>query len=154
MARLRKLYAKALLDLAREHGNLEEIYQQALKMVENNHAEIDEDMPPDLKVFIQLIEEKDLLPTIQHFVELVRQELRIAHADVISAMPLSDEQLAEMERKLIMIVRKRVEIVNHVDPSLLGGVRIIIDNKVLDNSIKTQLSDMKQQMYKGVYFEQ
>ena len=154
MARLGKQYAKALMELAQEHGNLEEIYRQALRVSEDKELIMDEEMPKELKVFLQLIEEKDLLPTLQHFVEMVREELRIAHADVISAVPLTDKQLAELERKLIHLTRKRVEIVNHVDASLLGGVRIILDDTVIDNSIKSQLSGMKEQMYEGVYFKQ
>lgn len=51
MAELRKRYAQALMNLAQEHGSLEEIYQQALMLNEDNIFTINENLPEELKSF-------------------------------------------------------------------------------------------------------
>lgn len=153
MAKLKRQYARSLMNLAKEQGNLEDVYNQALTLTKEDDFEIDDDMPKELRMILELLEEEDMLPTINVFIEMVRKELKIAHADVVSAVPLREEQLIDLEKKLAAIFNKRVEIVNHVDSSLLGGVRIIVDNMVIDNSIKSKLSQLKQKLYQGVNFE-
>ena len=75
----------------------------------------------------------------------------VLDVEVISAVPLTMEQLARLERKLILMFRKQLSITASVDPSILGGLKVIADNTVLDDSIRRKLIDMKARIYKGVY---
>ncbi|RVU54367.1 ATP synthase F1 subunit delta [Anaerosphaera multitolerans] len=152
MAKLSRQYAEVLMKIAREQDNIEEIYEEALEILKTKKFEVTEDTPEELKIFFKFIDEKYILPTLYIFIEMVREELKIVHGEVISAIPLTEKQMSDLENKLSGEINKRIEIVNHVDTSLLGGLRIIIDNKVIDNSIKSKLSRMKEQLYKGVYF--
>ena len=73
------------------------------------------------------------------------------NAEIISAVPLTGEQLYRLEVKLIRLLRKPIDISTTVDPSLLGGLRVIVDDMVIDHSVKRRLIDMKQAVYQGVY---
>ena len=72
-------------------------------------------------------------------------------AEVISAIPLTGDQLYRLEVKLIQLLRKEIEISATVDPSLLGGLRVIVGDVVIDHSVKRRLLDMKHAVYQGVY---
>ena len=73
-----------------------------------------------------------------------------AEAEIISAVPLTPLQLRQIEIKLIHSLKKPVAISAAVDPSLLGGVRIVTNNMVIDDTIKRKLLDMKNNIYKEV----
>ena len=72
---------------------------------------------------------------------------------VFSAVTLSQEQRLRLESKLEKMFGKKISMSFRVDPSLLGGLRIIAEHTVIDNTIKTRLADMKKNIYRGVFFK-
>lgn len=62
---------------------------------------------------------------------------------VQSARALGDEELAELREALGRMLRKDVLLKNEVDPSLVGGVRILVDNRLLDQSVRGRLSGLR-----------
>ena len=75
----------------------------------------------------------------------------VTEAEVISAVPLTPEQRRTIEIRLIKLFKKPVALTLSVDQSLLGGVRIITNNMVIDDTVKRKLFDMKNSIYKGVF---
>ena len=66
-----------------------------------------------------------------------------------SAVPLSSAQKASIEMKLIETTSyKSVDVAYRVDPSLIGGLTIRIDDRVVDSSIKTRLAAMAHELRK------
>ena len=72
----------------------------------------------------------------------------IVRADVTSAAPLSPEKTKALEESLSKVTGKKVEITASVDPELLGGVVARIGSTVYDGSVKTQLTQMRQELVK------
>lgn len=151
MLKLTHRYAAAMLDYAKEEG-LELIYRQALVQVVS--GKVAEDAPAELARFLQQIPGAEAEDVLHRFLDLARKEMAVLEAEIISAVPLTDQQVAKIEKNLIREFRKQMEITTTVDPALLGGLRIIVDNTVIDESIKRQLADMKRKIYEGVYFTQ
>lgn len=154
MIKLTNRYAKVLLDFAEEHG-LEEIYRQALVIVLSGSADPGH-VPEAIGEFLELIPggSDEIMAVLYSFLDLARERMNLLAVEVISAVPLTREQLASLEKKLILMFRKQLDITATVDPSLLGGLRVIAGDTVLDDSIKRKLTDMKQSVYEGVYFKQ
>jgi len=73
-----------------------------------------------------------------------------ARVEVYTAVPLSGAQLQSLEKKLSRMSGGQPDIVAAVDPSLLGGVRVVVDGNVLDDTIKRKLADMKRSIYEGM----
>ncbi|MDR1062144.1 MAG: ATP synthase F1 subunit delta [Clostridiales bacterium] len=92
------------------------------------------------------------MAVIDQFLDLARSRLNLVDAEVISAAPLTAEQQHKLEIQLIRAFRKRVSIRLSVDPSLIGGLRVLANDMVFDDSVKRKLADMKSSIYKGVYF--
>jgi F-type H+-transporting ATPase subunit delta len=74
-----------------------------------------------------------------------------ADAEIISAIPLTDRQRRLLEIRLIRMLRKHMNLKFSVDPALLGGVRIITNNILIDDSIKHKLFEMRSEIEKGVF---
>lgn len=60
-------------------------------------------------------------------------------ADVTSAHPLSDDQVAALKQSLRQRIGRDVSVDLSVDPSLLGGLVVRIGSQMIDSSIKTRL---------------
>jgi len=80
---------------------------------------------------------------VREYERLVNESKGLASGTITSAEPLTDEQLASFEEKTGALLHKNVKLENKVEPSILGGVRIFIEGKVIDASVKTQLRDLE-----------
>ena len=67
-------------------------------------------------------------------------------AEVTSAHPLSQDQLAALGAKLREREGKDVKISASVDPELLGGLVVRIGSRQIDSSIRTRLNSLAQLM--------
>jgi len=70
----------------------------------------------------------------------------ITRGEVVSAEPLSEEQLGRVTEALSRISRKKVIVTTKVDPALIGGLAARVGDKVFDGTIRTQLSQLKESL--------
>lgn len=70
-------------------------------------------------------------------------------ADVVSAAPLSDAQVESLKASLKAAVGQDVIFETRVDEGLLGGLIVKIGSRMVDNSLKSKLENLKVSM-KGV----
>ena len=81
-----------------------------------------------------------LEPVLQQYLVLLRQLKQIALAEVISAVPLTEEQQKSVKDKVIALTKAReVELEAKIDPELIGGVIIKVGSQVIDASLRGQL---------------
>ncbi|MBN2971318.1 F0F1 ATP synthase subunit delta [Roseomonas aeriglobus] len=67
-------------------------------------------------------------------------------AEVTSAHPLTDGQVADLKQALRTRVGRDVSVDLSVDPSLLGGLVVKIGSQMIDSSIKTRLNTLAHAM--------
>ena len=83
-------------------------------------------------------------PEIAHQFHILKSERSgVAEATVYSAFPLADVQLAEVVAAFEKRFGKRLTATVEVDPELIGGVRVVVGDEVLDTSVKARLERMK-----------
>ena len=80
---------------------------------------------------------------IKEYQNLVDRSLGISLGTILSVEPLTDIQLNSFEEKTGNLLKKNVKLANKVDASILGGVKIFIEGKVIDASIRKQLQDLE-----------
>lgn len=80
---------------------------------------------------------------VKEYQNLINQEHGISQGIVFSVEPLTDIQLSSFEEKTSRLLRKNVKLVNKIDTFLLGGVKIFIEGKVIDASIRKQLQNLE-----------
>lgn len=79
----------------------------------------------------------------RHFEELVRRERGIARAEIRTALPLDDEDRAELERTLQRLAARDIELTEIVDPSLIGGISVRIGDQLYDASVRSRLERLR-----------
>ncbi len=65
-------------------------------------------------------------------------------AEVISALPLSDEEMAVVKNDVLVKVGSQATVTFRVDPEILGGLVIRVGGKQLDASVAGQLESLRQ----------
>ena len=78
------------------------------------------------------------------FNELAEKAAGAVRAEVTSAAPLSEQYLAQLQRALEQVTGQKVTIEKKTDPTLIAGVVTRIGDRVLDGSIRTRLTDLKE----------
>ena len=84
---------------------------------------------------------------VRDYEELAREYRGEAVAVVTSAVPLSEAQTVALREKLAKKLGQKITIQCRMDPSLIGGLRVEVDGRVIDGSIRNKLEEIKEVMY-------
>jgi F-type H+-transporting ATPase subunit delta len=77
------------------------------------------------------------------FQALVNQRSGVSDATVYSAYPIDAGQLADVVASLEKRFGRKLNASVVVEPELIGGVRVVVGDEVLDTSVKARLEQMK-----------
>ncbi|HBL30700.1 MAG TPA: ATP synthase F1 subunit delta [Acidobacteria bacterium] len=164
---LGRLYAKALLDLAEEKGQADELLEEltALSGYLASHPELEELFGSPLvekeargrtieKIFrgnasdllvdaLQVIHRKGRLGSLRAITEACRQELRdrrgMVDAQVRTAVPLTADLRAKLTASLARFTGRKPTLFEKVDPSLIGGIVVEVAGTKIDTSVASRL---------------
>lgn len=181
--RVASRYAKSLLDLAVEKGVLKEVHQDMALfnnvVRENREFELllknpivqSEKKKSVMRAlftgkmhvmtgkFLEIISSKnreDHLPVIaQEFLRQYREKMGISRAEVVTTFPLTPE----LRKRFFEIVSQltgnaKVELVEKVDPTLIGGYVLRVADKQIDESIRTKLEELEAEFSHNPYVKE
>ena len=174
MTELAREYGEGLFDLAREEKLTDAIHEE-LRAVEailraepryvqllQSHALPKEErlsaldaafrgqVHPYLLNFMKLLLERGALSAFSDCARYYHgrwcQEKGIVEASVTSAAPLTDGQRRALTRRLGEISGKTVTLLEHVDPAVMGGLRVDMEGRRYDNTIRHRLELMRRHL--------
>jgi len=87
-----------------------------------------------------------LQPVIRAFGRLAAEHRGETTAEVVTARPLNDDQLAALKQQLRTRAGRDVNIDAAVDPSILGGIVVKLGSQQIDASIRTKLNRLASAM--------
>jgi len=160
-------YAKSLFSLAEEQGSIDAMEQDVRTLHATIEAAEDLELmlqSPVIKAdakekilvkifeghisdlslgFVKLLVRKgreSILPAIMLESQgLIRSKRNIRVAEVKTAVPMDDELRSRVAAALTKLHDGDVELQETVEPSLLGGFQLLMDNQMIDASIKREL---------------
>ena len=173
MSALGRRYAKALLELAREQGELDPVLRDVGSLADawKTSADLRElvrnpVVPRQaLKAAVDAVMEKlGCSKLVRNTVNLLADKGRLAHleevldaleelaeaetgrvrVEVISAKPLNDAYYARLTENLKRVTDREVVLVKKQDPSLIGGVVTRVGDQVFDGSLSNRLSELRE----------
>ncbi len=84
------------------------------------------------------------LPTIvAQYHTLANAASGVSDAQIFSAFEISAEQLADLKATLEKRFGRKLDAHVQLEPGLIGGVRVVVGDEVLDTSVKARLERMK-----------
>jgi F-type H+-transporting ATPase subunit delta len=87
-----------------------------------------------------------LQPVIRAFRRIAAEHRGEASAEVVTAHPLKDDQLAALKQQLRTRAGREVAIETRIDPEILGGIVIKLGSQMIDASIRTKLNRLAEAM--------
>lgn len=164
-------YAKALLDLAVEQKVLDNVNADMInaaevftgskdlaavlkspvispvKKVEILESVFTKNLSPMSIGFMKLIVKNTragLLPEIaDSFIELYKKHNNIVDVYLTSATPLDGSAKEKILQKIKLRYNGQLNVIEKIDPSLIGGFVVRIDDNQVDASISNQLANLK-----------
>ena len=168
------VYGEALYSLACEEGISETILQQLKTLNDCFAAEPDfirllgapnlpkaercrildlsfrDKVAPYLLNFLKILTEKGYMryfpDCVKAYGELYNQDNGILPVTAVTAVAMSDQQKAKLSEKLRAITGKHIELVNRIDPTCLGGVRLDYDGKRVDDTVSHRLDAVRRML--------
>ncbi len=172
-------YAKSLLDLARDQGQIDAVTADVRHLAASSKNEDLRNLMASpivtgdkkLKVFdqlfggynkittafIKIVTDKgreEALPEIaEAFMALFREERNISIVKITSAAPMTDEAIDRIKTKLVMggLSNNDIELERVVDPSLIGGFVVEVGDRLYDASAKSQLATLRKEFTGNLY---
>ncbi|MBV9529287.1 F0F1 ATP synthase subunit delta [Sphingomonas sp.] len=168
-------YASALFDLARDQRQIDSVGRSldALDQALADSKDFDELVSSPLvsreeagKAFAALAPQLSLDPVTANFVgvlarngrkgelrSVIRAFRRLAAehrgettAEIVTARPLNDDQVAQLKQQLRTRAGRDVNLDMSVDPAILGGIVVKLGSQRIDASIRTKLNRLASAM--------
>ena len=83
---------------------------------------------------------------IKAYLAMLGQHKGEVSAELVSAVALTDEQLAAVKEQLSKAVGQSVTLATAVDPGLLGGLVVRVGSRMIDASLRTKLQRLETAM--------
>lgn len=163
-------YAHALFSIAKEENNISLWLAQSKLLLEvindnedlivlldsrflsleerkNNAEKLFKDFAPEIVNLLKVIIDHhrlDFLSDIfQTFISLCNESFGIKEGYLYSAFTLEKEIIKQIEDKISQKEHCSVSLITRIDPTLIGGVKVVIGGHVYDGSVKNQLEKMQ-----------
>ena len=171
---LAERYTKALMTLAQENNKVEQIANDLKEVVDafKTNSDIEEFFTSPIikkedkkdileKSFLGKIDDKFynflnvlvdknrmyILPVVENiYREKLSQMENILEVEAQSVISLDAEMNRVLTEKMEKLTGKKVILTNKINKEIIGGVILSFDGKVIDGSVKTQLSSLQKQL--------
>ncbi|MDR2162728.1 MAG: ATP synthase F1 subunit delta [Clostridiales Family XIII bacterium] len=107
-------------------------------------------VPPEILNFIYVLMDKRRLSSFNGIARAFEKQADahegVSKGRIESATELTEGQLARFEEQTGRLLRRKVKLEPVIDRALIGGVRIYIDGKFIDASIRGKLDELKERI--------
>lgn len=168
-----KAYSDALIDLGKEHKLLKRfkdesiIISQAmflnrrfeellrspsislsekLEIAEQTFGKCNELFKNTIKLLIKKNKARHIQRTFENVHAKACKELGIALAKIESVQKLTDKNIKELENFYSKKLNKPVEVIHTLNPNLVSGIRVTVDGKLYDGTIKGRVEQIRSEL--------
>ena len=173
MEEIATVYARALFEVAKERGDLDEVREQIGQFADaleseralqtfffspyfsteekkdGLHKTID-GASASVMNFLELLVEKHRMPAIfrirRELDALWREENKLLPVQLTSAIALDDQTVESLGRTIGERTGRKVDVTATVNPDILGGIVLRVGNSILDASIRNRLESLRKQV--------
>jgi len=99
-----------------------------------------------LRVLIGLRKSRRMRDVYDTFADMVRRELALTEVEVRLPRPVTPDRQAMLQRAIEEWLGRRVHLTVVIDESLIGGVRVQVNGRVVDNTLQSQLKSIEEKL--------
>lgn len=166
-------YALALFNLAKEEKKLIKYKNQAIEIIEALEAnpkaihvfnskvtDIEErkalvkkafgKLDKTLINFLYVLTERSkfnlTVSILRKLIKLINENKNINEGVVYSINKLSPKQIKDIEVKTSKMLGAKVVLTNKLDANLIGGIKVEVNNEIIEDTVVSRLEQIKQQL--------
>lgn len=130
-------------------------HEERRGIVDKTLKAFDKDIVSLLKLLIDNNRIRYVVDVLDAFNSLCNNARNVEEGLVYSIIPLDEQTKKQLEKKISKLENVEVELINKIDPNLIGGLKVVINGHIYDGSIKNKLEQMKIDLLKkeGVTYE-
>ena len=135
---------KEILDSNTDFVNPQITKEEKMEAAKNVFdGRVSDDMTGFLMIIIKKGRFKEFDGIFTYIISNIKRQLEIGALHVTSAMPLSQEQKDKILKKVIASSEyQKLEVTYETDKDIIGGLILRMDDRIVDNSIRTKLDSM------------
>jgi len=145
---------EALSDLLKDNPLLKNFLESAQVLEKDKKELLNSTFKPQVSEalfsFLMLVVSKHriqyLLSMVEEFQQLLKEDQGIVEARLITARSVDQVLVDQIRQELEENTGKKVEMKLEIDSSIIGGIVVILGDKIIDRSIRYQLGQLKEQM--------
>ena len=99
-----------------------------------------------LKLLVQSRRIRYIDDIVKSYINLSNQYLGIEEGMIYTPYELTDQQIQDIEKAISQKENKKVTLKVSIDPSLLGGIKVQIANRIYDGTIKNKVEMLKKEL--------
>ena len=176
MEEIASVYARSLFEVALEQGKLDDVRDQLGEFADaldgdqqmqvfffspyfstpekvEGLEKVVTGAEPILQNFLKLLIEKSRMPAVfrirRTFDELWQLENKLLAVEVTSAIELDKKTVKQIGDRIGEETGQKIELSEHVDPDILGGLIVRVGNSIIDASIRARLDSLRKQVAKA-----
>lgn len=118
------------------------------RMLDGTFKGVDKNIVNLLKLLVKNHRQRYILDTLQAYNSLANQLRGVKEGLIYSTYRLDEKTLEKIKQKIKEVEGSDVDLNNIIDPTLIGGVRVVIGGHIYDGSIKSHLEKLKESLLK------
>lgn len=122
--------------------------EERLEIVEKTLVGVDKNIIGLIDVIMENNRTDLILDVFESFNSYCNQYRGVSEGLIYSTLKLDQTVIDQIEKKISKIENNKVELKNVIDPSLIGGVKVVIKDRIYDGSIKHNIEMMKKDLLK------
>ena len=87
-----------------------------------------------------------ILPILNKVIKFLNNYWKIKEGIIYSTILLDDHQINKIQAKIATLMGGKIELINKLDQSLIGGIRVVVDSVEFDYSLSARIKSLKNEM--------
>ena len=145
----------ALLDLLKDNEDFINLLsnsfitnEERIKIVDKTLYSFNPNLINLVKVVINNNRVNKLINVLENYNDLANAYRGVKSGLVYSAFSLTKDQIKQLETKISALENNEVTLKPLIDQNLIGGVKVVINGRIYDGSIKNKLEKMRLELLK------
>ena len=130
-------------------------HEEREEIIDKTIFAFDKDIINLVKVLMNNNRSRYIIEVLDAFNSLCNNARNVSEGLIYSVNPLDEQSKKILEEKISKLENVDVELINKIDHTLIGGIKVVINGHIYDGSIKNKLDNMKIDLLKkeGVTYE-
>ncbi len=109
-------------------------------------SQINQELLNFIFVLIDKKRSKNIMEIAKFYKKKLDASQNISSGIILSVEPLTPEEISAFEGETGKLLRKTIKLKNEIDQGIIGGVKILIEGKIIDASLQKRLQNLKESL--------